>query len=261
MKSIIKRLFNYFGVEIKKLDKELKNNITFDEIYQLNFKKNPIIFDIGANRGQSIKRFNKIFNKPIIHAFEPNYDEYMKLYELYGDKKNIYLNNFAIGEKNYFKNFNISLKSDTSSFYKFKNQSKWILKRAKDLKVHPKKFVKRSVKTRIITLDKYCRLNNIGNIDILKIDTQGYEANVLEGAKEILKKNLISALEIEIILDNVYEVYNSFSDIEKNLIKNNYRLVALDKGGDGNSNLFEGLVFFCDLVYFSKKQLNKKLIK
>lgn len=260
MKSTIKKLLNYFGVEIKKLDKELKNNITFDKIYQSSFKKNPVIFDIGANRGQSIERFNKIFAEPVIHAFEPNYDEYIKLYKLYGNKKNIYLNNFAIGEKNYFKNFNISHKSDTSSFYKFKNQSKWILKRAKDFKISPKKFIKKTVKTKIITLDKYCSLNKIENIDILKVDTQGYEANVLQGAKKILKRNLISALEIEIILDNVYEIYNSFTDIEKNLVKNNYRLVALDKGGDGNSNLFEGLVFFCDVIYFSKKQLSKKLI-
>ena len=70
---------------------------------------------------------------------------------------------------------------------------------------------------------------------------------------------MISALEIEIILDDVYEIYNSFSDIEKNLVKNKYRLVAIDKGGDGNNNLFEGLVFFCDVIYFSKSHLNKSL--
>ena len=35
-------------------------------------KENPIIFDVGGNAGSSIKRFKKIFNKPIIHSFEPN---------------------------------------------------------------------------------------------------------------------------------------------------------------------------------------------
>ena len=123
----------------------------------------------------------------------------------------------------------------------------------------PHNFVKEKVDIKVMTLDNYCIVNKVNKIDILKIDTQGYESKVLEGAKHSLKKNMISALEIEIILDDVYEIYNSFSDIEKNLVKNKYRLVAIDKGGDGNNNLFEGLFFFCDVIYFSKSQLTKNI--
>ena len=52
--------------------------MTFDQIYK-KIKSNPIIFDIGANQGQSIERFKKIFNNPIIHAFEPVDFEFKKL--------------------------------------------------------------------------------------------------------------------------------------------------------------------------------------
>ena len=41
------------------------------------------------------------------------------------------------------------------------------------------------------TLDNYCEENNIDNIDILKIDTEGSELEVLEGAKNILKKQIL----------------------------------------------------------------------
>ena len=36
-------------------------------------------------------------------------------------------------------------------------------------------YISRQENVPIITLDEYCKKNNIGNIDILKIDTQGYE--------------------------------------------------------------------------------------
>ena len=50
---------------------------------------------------------------------------------------------------------------------------------------------------------------------MLKIDTQGYEDKVLIGCQETLKKNKIKAIIVEIMFDNVYEKYFSFSDIEK----------------------------------------------
>ena len=47
----------------------------------------------------------------------------------------------------------------------------------------------------------------LGQIDILKIDTQGYEDKVLEGSQEIMSKGIISSIESEIMFDDVYEKY------------------------------------------------------
>ena len=41
----------------------------------------------------------------------------------------------------------------------------------------------------------------------------------------------------------------SFSDIEKFLIPNNFRMVGINLI---NNNLFSGLVFFADVMYFNK---------
>ena len=68
MKKIIKKILENFGFEIKKLDRKKLN---FDDIYKKFFDDNLIIFDVGANKGQSIERFKKIFPKSTIHAFEP----------------------------------------------------------------------------------------------------------------------------------------------------------------------------------------------
>tara|TARA_B110000503_G_scaffold133471_1_gene211039 strand:- start:1434 stop:1709 length:276 start_codon:yes stop_codon:yes gene_type:complete len=82
-----------------------------------------------------------------------------------------------------------------------------------------------------------------------KIDTQGYEDMVLKGCQNILSKKIISIVESELIFDNVYEKYLTFSDLEKYLLPNNFRLVGLNLT---NSNLFSGLVFFADVMYFNK---------
>ena len=50
-----------------------------------------IIFDVGANKGQSIDFFYKIFKNPTIYAFEPNPILYRKLTQKYQNKKKKYL--------------------------------------------------------------------------------------------------------------------------------------------------------------------------
>ena len=81
----------------------------------------------------------------------------------------------------------------------------------------------------------------------MKIDTQGYEVNVLEGAKNTLKEKKISIIETELILDDVYEKHATFFQIEKYLIPNNYRLVAVKPMN--YNNFFEGNIFVVDLIY------------
>ena len=93
----------------------------------------------------------------------------------------------------------------------------------------------------------------MNDIDILKIDTQGYEDKVLQGCKNNFEKNKIGIIESEIMLDNVYEKYFTFSDYEKILIPYNFRLVGINTS---NNNLFSGIVFFADIMYFNKDKFN-----
>ena len=55
------------------------------------------------------------------------------------------------------------------------------------------------------------------------------------------------------MLDNVYEKYFTFSDYERILIPHNFRLVGINTS---NNNLFSGMVFFADILYFNKKKFD-----
>lgn len=76
----------------------------------------------------------------------------------------------------------------------------------------------------IDTLDNYCLQNNISKIDILKIDVQGFEAEVLLGASRLLADSLIDMLIIEVTFDDYYKHSTSFYDIESILLKRLYAL-------------------------------------
>lgn len=68
--------------------------------------------------------------------------------------------------------------------------------------------------------------NDINFIDILKIDVQGFESEVLEGAINTLK-NKVKIIELEIIFIDYYEKKSAFYEIEKILIPLKFDLYTI----------------------------------
>ena len=214
MKKLINNLLSSIGYSIIK-----KKN--FDKIYRtldssiknLLNKKDPLIFDVGAHKGESIDRFLKIFDKPIFHCFEPQEDSFDILKQHH--YKNVFFNNFALGDKNEDKEINILNDDSSSSLYKLHERSENLGK----LKKINSKIVS------IQTLDGYIKTNKIDKIDLLKIDVQGYEDKVLSGGIHALKN--IFLIELEIIFIDYYEKKKSFYDLEKILNINDFELYSL----------------------------------
>ena len=95
---------------------------------------------------------------------------------------------------------------------------------------------------KIYPLNFYIKKYLIKNIDILKIDTEGYEKEVLKG---ISKKNFqkISYIVIEKTLDkNLYQGY-SFDQVHKILKKNNFILIKKFR---------DYLWYYEDLIYINQ---------
>ena len=143
--KIIRSILNVFGIDI------IKNRRTFNQTYKDNIGKKPIIFDIGANDGQSIERFSSMFPKSTVHSFEPIKECYEKIFNIY-NKKNIIINNFALGEKDCERIFYINKNSYTSSFFK-------INKKYAELVNYD--HINKSEKKKIKTLDGYVNLHKI----------------------------------------------------------------------------------------------------
>ena len=230
--KIVKRFFSIFNLDIKK--REIKIN----EIYFKLLKGKICIFDVGANTGQSIDRFNNALNNPIIHSFEPVPECFEKLVQKYYNYNNVILNNFAAGNKNIKKKFYVNKLSYNSSFLK------------SNLNYHQKKFYKKekNIIVQSITLDKYIKDKKINKIDILKIDTQGYELNILKGLTNSLK-NKIKFVELEITVEDSYLNNPKFYEIDKYLNQNNFKLFKIEDMFYDNKKLN---IRFFDAVYINK---------
>ncbi|OUU50883.1 MAG: hypothetical protein CBC25_07190 [Pelagibacteraceae bacterium TMED65] len=243
MKTLIKKIINKFGYKISRVSKKFEL-INFDELLKEKIKKeNPIIFDVGGNTGSSIKKFKQIFNKPIIHSFEPNKEVYKVMEKNYQNDSQVFCNNFALGNIIEEKNFNIMASSGKSSFYKINNNVDWTKNR---------KFATSIISTekvKINTVDNYLKENKIDYIDFMKLDTQLYEDKILEGSLNSLKNNKIKIIVVEVIFNDYYEKYFTFSDIEKYLIPNKFRMVGIDLM---NNNILKGSLFGADVYYFNK---------
>ena len=162
------------------------------------------------------------------------------------------LNNFALGSFDGTEELNINFLSGHSSFNQINTNTKWIKKTSKEIGTTPENYTIKKETVNLRTIQTYCIENRISKIDILKIDTQGYEDKVLEGALELLKNQKIKLIQLEVLLTNVYNKALNIYDIEKYLIPNKYKLFANSvRGGSLHSELFQQ-----DHIYVSSDTLN-----
>ena len=255
LKNILKRFFSLFGYGFKGITKTIKHN-NFDAIHKFlvnNFlnKEKITIFDVGANAGDSIERFKNIFQNYSIYSFEPIPEIFKKLEKNYSKDKNNNLYNLALSNSTEKKNFYIYGHNKISSFLKIKKDSKFEISR----KFYPdvdRNNWERKIQISCNTLDKFVEENSIHQIDILKIDTQGFEPEILQGADNFLKNNKISIIELELIIGIAYEKNSSFYEVEKFLNNSGYKLIAISEGG----NILSYSSYQVDCIYVNNKIFN-----
>jgi FkbM family methyltransferase len=169
--------------------------------YYRRGRESRIIFDVGANKGQSITFFTKLFPSAEIHAFEPSALIFEKLVGKKFSSK-IHLNNVGLSEKEGTFEFYECALDETSTFDKPNFQSKYLKTKSKFLLLKQSDlFVKTTAK--VLTLDTYMQINQLTYIDILKIDVEGHELKVLKGAEIALRSKKIRSIQFESHLDDM----------------------------------------------------------
>ncbi len=175
-----------------------QNGELFAARYALSKEQTPIVFDVGAQGGdyiQAILNFSK--NQAKIYAFEPCSRDYQLLKELFGEKITLVKN--ALGNTDgegtlYYPN----AVSGLSSLYK------------------PHDGFTENEKVKIDTIDSFCKLNNIKNITLLKLDVEGNELACLQGAQQMLPniKNIQFEFGISSMNARTYfrDIFNFLSD-------------------------------------------------
>lgn len=204
------------------------------------------IFDVGAFNGLD-GLILAIKNKNMkVHAFEAN-PELIKIIKRNKKKiekfknikiKNYKINNFAVSDKNKFFKFNIAKNPTVSSLYKF---SKNIDKTWPGYRNAHCTFIKK-IKVKGITLDKYCKDNQVNQINYLHIDTQGNDLKVLKGLNK--KINIVKKGILEAAINKkkaLYENIDTISEVKLFLKKHNFqisKIEAIDENIKNEKNVF-----------------------
>jgi FkbM family methyltransferase len=178
----------------------------------LSSKQKPILIDVGANIGEYSKKLSAKFPQSHIYSFEALPSTFAILEKNLSGIKNITSINKALGSKQEERTiFTDGPGSGLTSFYSFgKNQTESIVS--------------------VITLDQFCQEHQIKTIDFLKIDVEGFEMEVLKGAKKMIDSKKILNIQFEFGGNHLgggnsfYEVYEFLSNYKiSRVLKNGLR--------------------------------------
>jgi FkbM family methyltransferase len=213
------RLTYYFGVSEPDLF----------GVYDAFLKPGMVVFDVGANIGLHALYFCKrVKHEGKVFAFEPTKKTFQRLIMHMEDNNvvNVEALNCALGAT-IGRVEVVENPEDTSrAFVRHIGMDRTV---ACDIK--------------LLTLDAFAEARNIHRIDFLKIDTEGFEGEILAGATHLLAQNKIRIMQIELDEDSARRTGSGGAKIVPALLANGYVQVKWNI----NSHRFERT---------SEKQLN-----
>lgn len=235
LNSYIKSIINSFNIDIVKYpNSDLRRRRKLLENHNIN-----LIIDVGANSGQyALQNFNNGFKGHII-SFEPVSKVYADLKKKIYKNKNWTAYNFGLGEKEEELPINISENTYSSSILDIMPshvngapESKYIHKETINIKTLDSVF-------NSIVKEK----ENV----LLKLDVQGYEKQVLDGATASLNK--IKGIQIEMSIQELYKNEILFDEMILFLKKKGFNLSSLENGFYNKNN---GELLQVDGIFFKE---------
>ena len=153
--------------------------------YRTEIKINNI-FDVGANIGNTAKLFYRYFPKTNITCFEPFNNTYNALLKNIKNNSSIRAIKIALGDSQNEMEIPVMPESQSdlnSLLLSLSNESNTLKKE----------------NIQIETIDNFLKKHSdIQSIDLLKIDTEGYDKKVIEGALETIKAGRIKMIFTEV---------------------------------------------------------------
>ena len=210
--NISKLLLSYFDtINKKKVCTFLKDN---------KIGKISTFLDVGSHHGETIKTFKKNFVIENILAFEPSKINFKILEKNYKDEHNIKLFNIAIGEKKGKINLQQHYDSESSTIVQIDQNTNYYKKKnfyLNFLNIKKNKFDLQQVE--IDRLDNILKNEKIKSVDILKIDTEGYDFHVIKSMGDLLKN--VKFIYFEHHFHNMLKKGYNFKEVNS-FLKSNY---------------------------------------
>ena len=214
----LRRLIRQLGYDLHSLPiyRLTLRDLEFDLPVLIGHSK-PVVIDVGANKGQTIDLLRRTLAKPRIFSFEPNPTLAIGLeqkYSAYG----VMVEAMAVGSSEGISLLNVLENNELSSILELQRN---------DTNPFSDTLVREVISVPITTIDSYAERQNLTHIDLLKIDTQGFDLEVLRGAAKTLRRRAVDNLLVEVNFASLSKGQGSFGDIEQFLADKGYGLLTL----------------------------------
>lgn len=213
---------------------------TIDTIAQF-LPKNPVIVEAGAFDGNDTNKMATRWPAGTIHAFEPLPEIYERLTHNTQKHSNILYYPYALSSKNGSDLFYISEKPTKPGIASQAGS----LHKPKDRLTRSPIIFPRTTQVTTITLSTWAQENNIKQIDLLWLDTQGHELTILQAAESFLINIRVILAEVSFI--ESYENQPLYNDVVQWLEKHGFEHVGCDFENQTKS-------FFGNALFINKNQ-------
>lgn len=234
--NVVRSVLNPFKIDLKIYPREdLRRRVALVKHYQINK-----ILDVGANSGQYAKEMFESGFKGKMMSFEPVPSTFELLKKNANTNRNWKVFNYGFGDKDETLEINISQNTYSSSLLKIMPNH---VKSAPDSKVI------RTEKVIVRKLDSvFNEFYNKNDIILLKIDVQGFEKNVLDGAVNCFHR--IEGLQLEMSIEQMYQNEMLFTSMLNYIESLGFKLHSLENGFYDTTS---GKLLQVDGVFFRKK--------
>jgi FkbM family methyltransferase len=234
--KIIRSIANPVGYDIVKFKTTNPAHIVLSH---LNINDIKTVLDVGANAGQYSRELRKAGYRGRIISFEPVGEAYRRL--MLNAKKDSKWQtfNFALGDTNGNTSINISGHSPSSSLLPMTSLHN---------EAAPGSEYLGEEEIEIKTLDAiFDTLRLTGEKVFLKVDTQGYEKKVMDGAINSLSG--ISGIQLELSATELYQGEENYYSLCSFLEERNFHLVRVIPGFSSKKT---GEMLQFDAIFFRK---------
>jgi FkbM family methyltransferase len=227
-KGLIQSAFNRFGLQIRSVDPDVSYIDPYiEQVRLLQNRRVETVFEIGAYDGRDTMRYASLFPHAQVHSFEPVPESFAKLQAATQCEQRISVVNAAMSDTVGTAVFNLAEWIDASSllpanrtnstFDDYSNQGD-------------------KIQVQTMTIDAYCQEYQVERIDLLKMDAQGAEYSILQGAKTMLQSGKIGLIFTEVNFMDLYQGAKPYDAIASHLrdqgfrLHNLYGLISNQKG-------------------------------
>ncbi|MBA3010205.1 MAG: FkbM family methyltransferase [Proteobacteria bacterium] len=172
------------------------------------------IFDVGANVGKSAASYTALFPASRIFCFEPVAETYHYLRRNMEGKEQVCCFQLAMGAF-----------SGKGTILLNSNLTMSCLVDEETVSLNNENI--RTEQVKILTIEEFCKVREIGHIGYLKIDVEGRDLDVLKGAEKMLIEQNIDFVEVEAGMNPQNERHVPFGTLKAYLERHNYLIFGI----------------------------------